>query len=150
MQVSRSGYYSWVQRRKEYEFPERKEKMIEEIQHIHEKFYQSYGSRRISKELQKLGYSVGREKARRLMQQANIQVRQKKKFVMTTDSKHSLWIAKNHLNQEFHIKERNKVWVGDITYLRTKQGWGYLAVVLDLFSRRVVGWELLDHPPALG
>ena len=102
----------------------------------------TYGSRRMSEQLILEGHAVGRDQARTLMKKANIEVKTKKKFKVTTDSKHHFPVAPNLLNQEFAVDRPNTVWVGDITYLWTAEGWLYLAVVLDLFSRRIVGWSI--------
>lgn len=145
LQVSRSGFYSWVGSHAKPSKTKGKEEILREVQKIHEENYQSYGSRRMSEELRERGFEVGRDKARTLMKEAQVVVRRKKKFVVTTDSSHSLPFADNILDQDFSTDKKNEKWVGDITYLETKEGWNYLAVVLDLFSRRIVGWELLDH-----
>ena len=104
----------------------------------------TYGSRRMSEQLRSQGHEVGRSQARTLMKKAAIEVKTKKKFKRTTDSKHLYPVAPNLLNQEFAVDCPNTVWVGDITYLWTAEGWLYLAVVLDLFSRRIVGWDIQD------
>ena len=116
--------------------------MIESVKRIHQEMDESYGSRRMSQQLQAEGYEVGREKAKTLMNKAGIQVKTKKKFKVTTHSQHPYPVAPNLLNQEFEVDRPNAVWVGDITYLWTAEGWLYLAVVLDLFSRRIVGWAM--------
>lgn len=100
----------------------------------------SLGSRTISKKLQEEGFKIGRFKARRLMKSMNLTVKSKKKFKVTTDSKHKLPVAKNLLNRNFKPNAANKAWGSDITYIWTMEGWLYLAVVIDLYSRRVVGW----------
>ncbi len=141
LQVSPSGYYAYIQRLTHPQ-PNKDLVLIESVKRIHQEMNQSYGSRRMSQQLQNEGYSVGREKARNLMKKAGVQVRMKKRFKTTTDSKHGYPIAPNLLNQEFEVDFPNTVWVGDITYLWTAEGWLYLAVVLDLFSRRIVGWAM--------
>lgn len=107
----------------------------------------SYGSRRLVKALRKQGESVGRHRVRRLMREAAIRPVWKQKFVVTTNSKHTLPIAENLLNRAFDVAKPNRSWTSDITYIRTRQGWLYLAVVLDLFSRRIVGWSMADSMP---
>ena len=102
----------------------------------------SHGSRRMSEELRRKGLPVGRDQARTLMKKANIEVKTKKTFKRTTDSNHPFPVAPNLLSQEFVVDRPNTVWVGDITYLWTAEGWLYLAVALDLFSRRIVGWSI--------
>ncbi len=94
------------------------------------------------KQLRKEGFDIGRYKTRSLMKKLNLFVKRKKRFVLTTDSKHSLPVADNLLNREFRPAQKDQVWTTDITYIWTTQGWLYLAVVLDLYSRRIVGWSL--------
>ena len=102
----------------------------------------SLGSRTMMKNLNQEGFEIGRDRTRRLMKRLNLKVRQKRKYKVTTDSKHNLPVAKNVLNREFCPSAPNKAWGTDITYLWTQQGWVYLAVVIDLYSRRVVGWSM--------
>ena len=109
---------------------------------------QSYGSRRLVTALANRGLQVGRYKVRRLMQQACLKPVWKRKFVHTTDSKHALPVAPNVLARQFNPAAPNQAYASDITYIRTGAGWLYLAVVLDLFSRRVVGWAMAPSMPA--
>jgi transposase InsO family protein len=102
----------------------------------------TYGARRISGEIEAHGTACGKTKAGTLMKLAGVFAKQKRKFKVTTDSKHNLPIAPNLLNREFKVEEQDLVYVSDITYIWTNEGWLYLAVVLDLFSRQVVGWSL--------
>jgi transposase InsO family protein len=97
------------------------------------------------KELQARGMRVGKERVRLLMQRNGIKARGKRKFVVTTDSKHDLPIAPNLLNRDFTPEAPNQVWSSDITYIATDEGWLYLTAVIDLFSRQVVGWSMRDH-----
>jgi transposase InsO family protein len=99
----------------------------------------------MAKNLQKKGYSVGRYKARSLMRKAGIVSKQRRRYRVTTDSRHTFPVAKNVLNREFAVATPNQVWVTDITYLWTLEGWVYVAAVLDLFSRRIVGWSIASH-----
>lgn len=110
--------------------------------------HQSYGSRRMVAELANRGVRVGRHKVRRLMRQAGLKPVWKRKFVHTTDSKHDLPIAPNVLARQFNPAAPNKAYVSDITYVRTGAGWLYLAVVIDLYSRKVVGWAMAPTMPA--
>lgn len=103
---------------------------------------ESLGSRQMRKQLCKEGFEIGRYRTRSLMKKLGLVVKRKKRFVLTTDSRHSLPVAENLLNREFVPAEQDRVWTTDITYIWTLQGWVYLAVVLDLYSRRVVGWSL--------
>jgi putative transposase len=100
------------------------------------------------KELQARGIRVGKERVRLLMQRNGIKARGKRKFVVTTDSKHDLPIAPNLLNRDFTQEAPNQVWSSDITYIATDEGWLYLTAVIDLFSRQVVGWSMRDHMQA--
>lgn len=144
MKVIRSGYYRYIK-----EINQLKQsadmRLLVEVKALHIESDRSYGSRRISKALKEKGYAVGRYKARILMHTAKIECKQRRRFKVTTQSNHGLPVAENKLNREFTVNMPNRVWVTDITYLRTKEGWLYLAAVLDLFSRRVVGWALEDH-----
>lgn len=144
MQVSRSGFYSWKRRSRSLRQQER-ERLIPKVREIHQKTRGSYGARRISAELEAQGESCGRAKAGTLMRLAAVTVKHKKKFKATTDSKHNLAVAPNLLKREFSVTEPNRVYCSDITYVWTKEGWLYLAVVIDLFSRRVVGWSMSNR-----
>jgi len=141
MQVSRSGYYSWEKRDKSARDQER-ERLIPKVKEIHKTSRKTYGSRRIAKELESLGARCGKHKAGTLMKLAGVEAKQRKKFKATTDSKHTMPVAPNLLERQFAVQTRDLVWVGDITYIWTTEGWLYLAVVIDLFSRRVVGWSI--------
>jgi len=139
--VSRSGYYTWrkggkSQRQQEYE------RLLPLVKESHRQSRGTYGARRIADDLVALGESCGRTKAATLMDLAGVQAKQKKKFKVTTDSKHNLPVAPNLLDRQFEVEEPDSVYVSDITYIWTAEGWLYLAVILDLFSRRVVGWSL--------
>lgn len=101
-----------------------------------------YGSPRLHAELQAAGHRVGRKRIARLMHQDGLRARQRRRFVITTQSKHEFPIAPNVVAREFEVSAPNQVWVSDLTYLRTQTGFVYLAVVLDLFARRVVGWKV--------
>ena len=105
----------------------------------------TYGTRRIAAEITAHGTPCGRFKAKTLMKLAGVAAKQKKKFKVTTDSKHNLPVAQNLLNRQFEVCEPDRVYVSDITYIWTQEGWLYLAVVIDLFSRQVVGWSLKNR-----
>ncbi len=107
----------------------------------------SYGSRRLVTALKENQIVIGRFKVRRLMKQANIKPVWKKKFVNTTDSNHDLPVAENILNRQFNPVKPNLAWTSDITYIRTRTGWLYLAVVMDLYSRKIVGWAMSPAMP---
>ena len=106
---------------------------------------QSYGSRRLMRALNRQGFNVGRYRVRTMMKVAQLVPVWKRKFVRTTDSKHTGRIAPNLLQQDFKVTRMNTVWVADITYIRTQSGWLYLAAVMDLYARKIVGWALASH-----
>ena len=110
---------------------------------------QTYGSRRLSAVLKGEGVSVGRHRARTLMREHGLAAKWRRKFAHTTDSRHELPVADNELDSQFAPSQPNRVWAGDITYIRTASGWLYLAVVMDLFSRRIVGWATASHQASL-
>ena len=138
LNVSRSGYYAAKTTTK-------RQKICVASVHLKAAFAQSqqtFGSRRLRTEMHKKGIRIGRYKIRRLMREARLVPVWKRKFVNTTDSTHTLPVADNLLNRQFNPEHPNQAWAADITYIRTHEGFAYLAVVLDLFSRRVVGWAM--------
>ncbi len=144
LKVSKSGYYKWLtcspsKRREENRV------LLGHIREIYEKSHQTYGSPRITEELRELGYKVSRPRVARLMQKAGIRSRIRKKFVVTTDSKHKYPIAGNLLEREFEPGEIGKVWVSDITYIPTAEGWLYFTTVIDLGDRKVIGWSMSNE-----
>ena len=103
----------------------------------------AYGWPRVWRQLRAQGVRVGKQRVQRLMQEQGLRARGRRRFrVTTTDSRHDLPIAPNRLDRQFLVKAPNQVWVGDITYIGTEEGWLYLAVMVDLFGRRIVGWSL--------
>jgi transposase InsO family protein len=139
--VSRSGYYVWRTRgpsRRERE----DESLVKQIETIHRQSHGTYGSPRVWRELQALKRRVGRCRIERLMRSAGICGVTPRPYRVTTDSGHALPIAPNRLLARSSPKRLDEVWAGDITYLRTAEGWPYLSVVLDLYSRRVIGWSV--------
>jgi putative transposase len=144
LQVSASGYYEW-QSRRTCPGPRAVEDqaLVQEIQRIHVRSRQTYGAPRIQKELRKQGRSHGRNRIARLMKQQDVWGRQKARYrVKTTDSNHDQPIAPNRLAQAPTPTKPNQLWVADITYIKTEEGWLYLAAILDLYSRRIVGWAM--------
>lgn len=115
------------------------------VQEAHRISKGTYGARRISEEVEAHGASCGRDKATTLMRLAGVSAKQKRKFKVTTDSNHNLSVASNLLNREFSVEEADRVYVSDITYIWTNEGWLYLAIVLDLYSRQIVGWSLSNR-----
>lgn len=139
--VSRSGYYAWAKR------PESARKKSDralsvEVVAVHQESRGTYGAPRVHAELKARGRRVARKRVARLMRQAGVRARVPRRFVRTTDSAHSHPVAPNTLERNFLPEEPNRTWVGDITYIWTDEGWLYLAVLLDLFSRKVVGWAM--------
>ena len=141
LQVSRSGYYQWLQS-KPSRWKMENEELLREIALIHEESRQTYGSPRITRVLNNANIRISRPRVARLMQKARIQGRIKKKFIVTTDSKHQYPIVENKLNREFKTDGIGKVWISDITYIPTSEGWLYLTVIMDLADRRIIGWSL--------
>lgn len=139
--VSRSGYYAWlkrpVSRRKQADT-----ELLEKIRIIHRDSDGSYGSPRVHRDLKEQGASCGENRVARLMREDGLRSKTKRRFKATTDSNHDLPVAPNLLNREFHPEGPNEVYAGDMTYVWTAEGWLYLAVVIDLFSRAVVGWAM--------
>lgn len=139
--VSMSGFYGWKtnpgsSREKE------NLRLVSHIQAVHKESRKTYGSPRIHAELRSRGIKCGKNRVARLMRQRGIQARHKRKFMATTDSNHHLPVHENHLDRSFGVESANKSWAADITYIWTREGWLYLAVILDLFSRRVIGWSM--------
>ena len=139
MKVTRSGYYAWKGRRPSARQKE-DETLLVKIGQFFARSQGTYGSLRILRDLREEGFSCGKQRVAKLMRQAGLRAVATPRFRVTTDSKHALPVADNLLNQHFGASEANVKWAGDITYLWTGEGWLYLAVVLDLFSRRIVGW----------
>jgi putative transposase len=137
--VSRSGYYDWLSRPESKRSLENK-KILEKIKEIHKNSREIYGSPKIYKELQNQEIKCGINRVARIMQENNIRSKTRKKFRITTNSAHKNPIAENILNRNFYADTPNKVWVSDITYIHTKEGWYYLCVIIDLFSRKIIGW----------
>lgn len=144
LEVARSGYYAWKERQPS-ERAKENEVLAREIEDIHGESRKTYGSPRIREELRARGRKVSRKRVARIMRQKGIYGRRRRKFKKTTDSNHKHPVADNVLDRNFTVDKPDKVWVADITYVWTVEGWLYLAVIIDLFSRRVVGWSMADH-----
>lgn len=141
LKVSRSGYYAWCKRQPSKRARENT-RITEEIKEIFEQSRASYGSPRITEELEKRGFKASRPRGARLMRKAHIRSKLGRKFVVTTDSKHKFKVSPNLLDRNFEPGLINRAWVSDITYVFTRQGWLYLTVIIDLGDRRVIGWAL--------
>jgi len=145
LSVSPSGFYAW---RSRPESPRKiaNRELLVDIRRVHAQHRERYGSPRIHAELCTEGRAVSRKRVARLMRQHGIRARAPRRYrVCTTDSKHSLPVAENLLDQNFVADRPDQVWLADITYIPTAEGWLYLAVILDLFTRKVVGWAMRDH-----
>jgi transposase InsO family protein len=142
--VARSGYYAWRDR----PISAREmanQALLPQIKAVHQQSRRTYGSPRVHHALQEKGIVCGRHRIARLMRREGVRAKQAKPFkVVTTNSDHSYPLAPNRLNQDFTAERCNQKWLADITYVPTAEGWLYLAVVLDLYSRRVVGWAMRD------
>ncbi len=140
--VSLSGYRAWRRGGKPDRTRLSDAQALTLMRSIHAEFKAAYGSRRMHRELQGRGHRIGLRRVERLMREHGIRARHKRRFKATTDSRHSLPIAPNLLARNFTPEAPNRVWTGDITYIQTGEGWLYLAIVLDLFNREVVGWSI--------
>jgi len=141
MCVSRAGFYSWQKRlpsRREQE----NERLRRRIREIHSQSRRTYGVPRIFKVLRRGGDRVGLHRIERLCREDGVKACYNRKYRVTTQSSHTLPVAENVLNREFRPTAPNRAWAGDITYVATNEGWLYLATVLDLYSRRVIGWSM--------
>lgn len=144
LDVTRSGYYAFRGRGRQVRAVS-DEALLAGIKDSHHKSRSTYGSPRITMDLRSSGVICGRNRVARLMREHGIAAKTKKKFKATTNSRHDLPVAPNVLDREFKAAAPNKAWVGDITYVWTREGWLYLAIVLDLYSRKVVGWCMGDR-----
>jgi len=147
LEVSASGYYDW-ERRKSCPAPRalQEQKLQAQIARIHDESRQTYGAPRVQMHLRGQGQRHGRNRIARLMRAQGLCGRQKKRYrVVTTDSKHDQPIAPNRLAAEPAARRANQLWVADITYVRSAAGWIYVAAIMDLYSRRIVGWAVGQH-----
>jgi transposase InsO family protein len=143
--VTRGGYYTWLRHR-----PSSRDLgstlLLSRIRRVHNDSNQTYGSPRVFEQLQNDGIRCGKKRVERLMRDNAIKAKQRKGYrPSTTDSAHDLPVAPNILNRQFNRQRPNEAWVADITYIATDEGWLYLAAVMDLFSRRIVGWSVGDR-----
>ena len=141
LEVSRSGYHNYVRRKMSQRRLEN-QMILERIRRIHHLSRGLYGSPKIYQELRKLGLKYNRKRIVRIMRINGIRAKTKRKYKRTTDSNHSYPVAENILGQDFTSTVLNKIWVSDITYIWTKEGWLYLCCILDLCSRKIVGWQI--------
>jgi transposase InsO family protein len=147
LEVSASGYYRWQTRRaRPGPRAAQDQALVQEIQQIHARSRQTYGAPRIEQELRKKGHHHGRNRVARLMKEQGLCGRQKGRYrVQTTDSNHDEPIAPNRLAEAPKATAPNQLWVADITCIQTKEGWLYLAAILDLYSRKIVGWAMSER-----
>jgi putative transposase len=144
LKVSRNGYYDWRDR------PESKRSRdnraaLNQIREVHARSREAYGALKTWRELMARGFAWGRHRIAKLRRAAGIEARRKRRFRVTTQSRVGVVAAKNRLKQRFEAKAVDRVWVGDITFIPTAEGWLYLAVLIDLYSRRVVGWAMSER-----
>jgi len=136
-----TGYYTWLSR-PESERSKSNHRLLSEIRIVHRRSRRCYGSPRVTAELSESGFVCSENRVARLMRTNGIHARGRRKYRATTDSKHSYPVAPNLLDRQFTVDRPNAVWVSDITYIRTSEGWLYLAAIVDLYSRMVVGWSM--------
>ena len=141
LEVSRSGYYDWLARGPSARARE-DERLKVEIRTAHQRSRETYGPRRLQPELAAIGVRVGRDRIDRLRRSMGLNCRQRRRFKATTDSRHNLPVAPNLLNQEFQPTAPNQVWVSDLTYIATGEGWLYLAGIKDVFTCEIVGYAM--------
>lgn len=144
MKVSISGYYAWSGRGQSRRRQQEEDLMVQ-IKAFHKESKGTYGSPRIHRDLRAAGVHVSRKRVERIMRKHEITARPVRRFQVTTDSKHDQPVAENLLDQKFEAERPNIRWSGDITYLWTSEGWLYLAVILDLWSRRAIGWSMQQN-----
>jgi putative transposase len=144
LEVAPSGDYAWG-KRPPSERQRDDARLVERIREAHQTSRQTYGSPRITAELRDQGEDCNHKRVERLMRLHGIHAKQPRRFARTTDSQHDQPVAENVLNQQFEAEAPNRVWTADITYIDTAEGWLSLAVVMDLFSRRIVGWAMAEH-----
>lgn len=140
LEVSTSGYYAW--RRSGNVKKQKDQALLLEIRSVYKQFKGRYGSPRITRELCDKGIFCNKKRVARLMREDGIQAATKRKFKVTTNSNHDLLLAPNLICQQFFAAGPNQLWLSDITYIHTKEGWLYLAAILDVYSRQIVGWQV--------
>lgn len=145
--IAASSYYAW-EREQQSRHTRRDRELLAAIARIFAKFHGRYGAPRVCRELAREGIKSSRKRVARLMREAGLRAKGRRKYKATTDSDHVLPVAPNRLKRDFHAEQPNMVWVSDITYIATREGWMYLAAILDLYSRKVVGWKLAERMTA--
>lgn len=143
MNVSRSGFYEYLKRYVDNPTNNTNDMVLKaRIKAIFKLSRSSYGSRRMLEQLRSEGHKIGRYKVRRLMRDLGLKAKMRRRFKVTTESRHSFPVAANILDRKFDVEKPNSVWTADISYVWTLEGWLYLAVIMDLFSRQIVGWAI--------
>jgi transposase InsO family protein len=142
--VSSSGYYGWLSRKASGR-SQNNEQLLIEIRRIHYEYRQAYGSIKVWKELKSRGLNCGKNRVARLRQLHGIETKRRRRFKLTTKSKRTQKIAPNIVDRCFKTEAPDRVWCGDVTYIATRTGWLYLAVLIDLFSRKVIGWSMSEE-----
>lgn len=144
LEVSRSGFYAWLGRSESRRT--RDDRLLSvKIREIHGRSRGSYGSPRITRALAAQGIRCNHKRVERLMRKVGLSAVHRRRYRVTTDSKHRHPVARNELGRDFRTSSADRVWVADITHVGTKEGWLYLAAVMDLYSRRIIGWSMRPH-----
>lgn len=144
LEVSSSGYYDWLDRPESTRSRDNR-KLTSKIRVLHQQSREIYGSPKIHKDLVAEGVPCSENRVARLMKQSDIKSKMARKFVITTDSKNTLQPAPDLLQRQFTVEDNNVAWVSDTTFIATREGWLYLAVILDLFSRQIIGWAMSNR-----
>jgi putative transposase len=139
--VSASGYYGWIAR-PVCQRTEANKQLLRQIERIHRESREAYGSLKTWRTLKDEGMACGKHRVARLRRENGIEAKRRRRFKVTTNSKNTEWIAPNRLNRCFRSERPNQIWVGDVTAIATRMGWLYLAVLLDLYSRKIIGWSM--------
>lgn len=144
LRVSRSGYYDWLKRGPSAR-AQADQVLLQQIRQVHSTHRGHSGALKTWRVLQLQGVACGKHRVARLRRQHDIVAKRRRRFMVTTHSKHSIWQAPNRLQRNFTALQPDRVWVGDVTHIPTREGWLYLAVLIDLYSRQVVGWSMLKR-----
>lgn len=144
LKVSASGYYDWAKRDLSLRDKDN-ERLLIEIRRIHLEYREAYGSLKVWQELRQQGIHCGRHRVARLRSQHGIETKRRRRFKVTTRSKKGQVIAPNIVNRCFNAQKSNLIWVGDVTFISTRKGWLYLAIIMDLYSRMIIGWAMSEQ-----
>lgn len=147
LRVGRSGFYAWLSREPSAR-AQSDQKLLRQIERVHRQHRGHSGALKTWRVLRLQGVECGKHRVARIRAQNGIVAKRRKRFVVTTRSKGNRWVAPNLLNREFETEQPNQAWVGDVTFVPTRQGWLYLAVMLDLYSRQVIGWSMSNYNDA--